>query len=93
MTDRKVLEAIESHDRELDTKATNREKYEKWFQKQLDTGYAFTSDEMITWWAWQAATKAERERCAKICDNNTMSWADQEWNSAVLDCVKKIRGE
>ena len=39
----------------------NNEEFEKWFDKQLDNGTAFTSEEQITRWAWQAA-KADRER-------------------------------
>ena len=34
--------------------------FEKWFDKQLDNGTAFTSEEQITRWAWQAA-KADSE--------------------------------
>ena len=33
----------------------------------------------------------EREACAKVCDENDMSWADTVWNSAVMDCAGKIR--
>ena len=38
----------------------NNEEFEKWFDKQLDNGTAFTSEEQITRWAWQAA-KADSE--------------------------------
>jgi hypothetical protein len=29
--------------------------FDEWFDKQINTGYAFTSDEQITRWAWKAA--------------------------------------
>lgn len=35
--------------------------------------------------------REEREACAKVCEGNDMSWADNEWNSAVMDCAVKIR--
>jgi len=31
------------------------------------------------------------EEAAKICDDNLMSWADNEWNDAVKDCARQIR--
>ncbi len=38
-----------------------------------------------------AAVAAEREACAKLCEDNDLSWADHEWNNAVADCATKIR--
>jgi hypothetical protein len=78
---------------------TDHERFENWFAIELEKGSLYLADKEDCFWLWQAATKAERERCAKICENNTASWADVEWNialavdSAVSDCVKKIRGE
>lgn len=31
------------------------------------------------------------EEAAKICDDNLMSWADDDWNGAAKDCAKRIR--
>ena len=45
---------------------TDREEFEKWFCKQLDTGYAFTSDEQITSWAWQARGELDSVRIKEL---------------------------
>lgn len=31
------------------------------------------------------------ERCAKVCENNELSWADTDWNNAVNNSAKQIR--
>ena len=49
---------------------SEQEAFDKWFDKQLDIGYAFTSDEQITRWAWQASAKLsdkeKQEQSAEI---------------------------
>ena len=54
----------------------------------------------IAWKAWQAATKAERERCAKVCEAWNTAHAkatgdckisDCDMMSAVQDCAAAIR--
>ena len=48
--------------------------------------------------AWQAATEAEREACAKVCEDITTSgdWADSHeeivsWGVGTSDCADAIR--
>ena len=75
---------------------TDSKAFENWFAIELEKGSLYLADKEDCFWLWQAATKAERERCAKICENNTASWRNSAaswWNSAVIDCTRKIRGE
>lgn len=44
------------------------EAFEKWFDKQLEVGYAFTSDEQITRWAWKAAKADSAQEHSKCVD-------------------------
>ena len=39
---------------------------------------------------WQAATLAERERCAKVCENRSMGVREPE-DVEALDCAAEIR--
>ena len=34
---------------------------------------------------------AEREACAKVCEETTASWTQHLYNEGVMDCVKAIR--
>ena len=34
---------------------------------------------------------AEREACAKVCEETTTAWTEYEYNSACMDCAKAIR--
>jgi len=49
----------------------------------LDTGHR--------WAGWQAATLAERERAAKMCEAEAEVWGSDEAYSAAAGCARKIR--
>lgn len=38
-----------------------------------------------------AAVAAEREACAKVCEETTASWTEHTYNSACIDCAVAIR--
>ena len=38
-----------------------------------------------------AGATAEREACAKACEETTASWTQHLYNEGVMDCVKAIR--
>ena len=44
----------------------------------------------IAWKAWQAATLAERERCARVCEKRSMGVREPE-DVEALDCAAEIR--
>ena len=46
---------------------------------------------IAAWQAWQAATAAERERCAKVCESGINSTSSYRWESAVNWCADAIR--
>lgn len=58
---------------------TDRERFEEWanlsigmIERSTEPGYTHQyedSSTQIAWAAWDAATKAEREACAKVCDD------------------------
>lgn len=70
--------------------APDREAFEEWFN-------AFNIKEMpeyqtirdFSFAAWQAATAAERERCAKVCDAIAYEWRGA--NSQSVQCANAIR--
>lgn len=70
--------------------APDREAFEEWFN-------AFNIKEMpeyqtirdFSFAAWQAATAAERERCAKVCDAIAYEWRGA--NSQSVQCADAIR--
>jgi hypothetical protein len=70
--------------------APDREAFEEWFN-------AFNIKEMpeyqtirdFSFAAWQAATAAERERCAKVCDAIAHDWRGA--NSQSVQCAGAIR--
>ena len=43
----------------------------------------------LAWQAWQAATAATRERCAKVCDAIAHDWRGA--NSQSVQCANAIR--
>lgn len=45
-----------------------RERFEAWHLKQLELGGGFFYEKETGFEAWKAATLAERERCAKVCE-------------------------
>ena len=70
--------------------ASDRKAFEAWFN-------AFNIKEMpesqtirdFSFAAWQAATAAERERCAKVCDAIAYEWRGA--NSQSVQCADAIR--
>ena len=34
---------------------------------------------------------AERERCAKVCEETTIAWTEQAYNNGCTDCAQRIR--
>jgi hypothetical protein len=39
----------------------------------------------------EAAVQAEREACAKLCEETTASWTQHLYNEGCVDCAKAIR--
>ena len=70
--------------------APNKKTFKEWFN-------AFNIKEMpeyqtirdFSFAAWQAATAAERERCAKVCDAIAYEWRGA--NSQSVQCADAIR--
>ena len=60
MTNDKQREAFEAHLKAMPEWAPEFGRHRAWVEQ-----FAF--------WAWQAATAAERERCAKVCDSLVMA--------------------
>lgn len=41
----------------------------------------------------RAARAAEREACARVCEETTAAWTQPVYNSACMDCATAIRAE
>jgi hypothetical protein len=41
--------------------------------------------------AIKAAVLAEREACARVCEETTASWTQHLYNEGCIDCAKAIR--
>ena len=39
----------------------------------------------------EAAVKAEREACAKVCEDNATDLSEGDWDSACINCADYIR--
>ena len=46
---------------------------------------------VAAWNGWQAGAAAERERCAKVCEETTIAWTEQAYNNGCTDCAAAIR--
>jgi hypothetical protein len=79
-----------------------REEFEKWkteaslymanFSRCADPGFdhEYEMPQMqAAWQAWQAAAKAEREACAKVCENRPDPAG--KFSDQYADCAKAIR--
>ena len=66
---------------------TDREAFEAWAGKREKYHTTREWDAMRR--AWQAATEAERERCAKVCDAIAHDWRGA--NSQSVQCANAIR--
>lgn len=40
---------------------------------------------------WQRAIQAEREECAKVCEENATDLSEGDWDSACINCADHIR--
>lgn len=40
---------------------------------------------------WDAAATAEREACAKVCEENATDLSEGDWDSACTNCANRIR--
>ena len=40
---------------------------------------------------WQRAIQAEREACAKVCEENATDLSEGDWDSACINCADHIR--
>ena len=75
MTDREAFEAHYKHlDLETDKDAWGRDKYK---HQCIDA----------MWAGWQAATAAERERCAKVCNLAALSYWGASFPEATGACL------
>ena len=43
------------------------------------------------WKLCELVAAAEREECAKVCEETTASWTEHTYNSACIDCAAAIR--
>ena len=67
--------------------------YQEWARKQYEEGHG------LSWQpsakdAWEAATIAERERCAKLCEEMIQradDWDSSYWDQACDRIAMKIR--
>lgn len=67
--------------------------YRDWIRKQYEEGRG------LSWQPngadiWEAATKAERERCAKLCEEgvqNAPDWDSSQWDQACQNRAMTIR--
>ena len=66
---------------------TDKEAFEAWAGKREKYHTTREWDAMRR--AWQAATAAERERCAKVCDAIAHDWRGA--NSQSVQCANAIR--
>jgi len=67
---------------------TDKKLFDVWFAEKADTGYMLRL-ESILWFTWQAATAAERERAARVCESLGMTTNGiYERNQ---ECADKIR--
>lgn len=68
---------------------TDREAFESWAGKR--ERYHTTREWDAMHRAWQAATAAERERCAKVCENVAKRQSYGHAKAAAGDCADFIR--
>jgi hypothetical protein len=78
---------------------TTREAFEAWItddgkwlkaaERSPDGSYKFMGTH-TSWTVWQAATKAEREACARVCDRRVMGDNNREDQEA-KKCASAIR--
>ncbi len=64
-----------------------------WFVRRFMEPETLTSDEMERFCKLAAAraVAAEREACARVCEETTASWSQYVYNSGCTDCAAAIR--
>ena len=70
------------------------EEFNKWWDEDdlMTEGNPYV-DGTPAYWAWEgwcAAVKVEREACAKVCEDLSLS-QNSEWEVGTLDCAAAIR--
>jgi hypothetical protein len=68
---------------------TDREAFDTWALSPAPDAWWGLSERERLFLAWQAATAAERERCAKVCDAIAYEWRGA--NSQSVQCADAIR--
>ena len=68
---------------------TDREAFDTWALSPAPDAWWGLSERERLFLAWQAATAAERERCAKVCDAIAHDWRGA--NSQSVQCADAIR--
>ena len=68
---------------------TDREAFDTWALSPAPDAWWGLSERERLFLAWQAATAAERERCAKVCDAIAHDWRGA--NSQSVQCAGAIR--
>lgn len=68
---------------------TDREAFDTWALSPAPDAWWGLSERERLFLAWQAATAAERERCAAICDAIAHDWRGA--NSQSVQCANAIR--
>lgn len=67
------------------------------FEQWWDNGHRLDGIADAARKAWEAATAAERERCAKLCDACVVAQGSMDdyyrsgWNDAAAECAASIR--
>ena len=70
--------------------------YQDWVRKQHEEGQHGLGWQPRGDDVWEAATKAERERCAKLCENLPVDdpeglWFNDDMTMAARECAAAIR--
>jgi len=74
--------------------AAEREKVAHWMHSMgYATGHGDTIEDLLDHLGTQIAEKmkAEREACAKVCEDTTAAWTQPVYNGACMDCAAAIR--
>lgn len=68
--------------------------FETWFKQHVPNAPAGKYNELLD--VWEAATKAERERCAALCDSMPENdpkgpWFNDDMSLGARECAEAIR--
>ena len=68
--------------------------FNEWWNEDLlteDNPYVDGTPAYWAWEGWCAGVKAEREACAKVCEDNATDLSEGDWDSACINCADHIR--